>query len=164
MQCARHPKVETALSCGKCGTPICPDCLVAGPVGMRCRDCASLRSSVLYQVKPERFALATVLGLAAGTGIGLLLQAISGVFMFFLFFVGPAIGGFLGELILRATGRKRGIKLEVLAGASVVVGAVISQFISGGWYGLIHSPVRLVVYLVAVALTTAAAVGKIRYM
>jgi hypothetical protein len=118
MQCARHPKVETALSCGKCGTPICPDCSVVAPVGMRCRDCASMRSSPLYQVRPERFALAAVAGVAAGTLAGFVLQYVG----FFILFVAPMIGGFLGEVILRATGRKRGARLEFLAGASVVIG------------------------------------------
>jgi hypothetical protein len=164
MYCARHPKVETALSCGKCGTPICPDCSVSGPVGMRCRSCASLRTSSLYQVKPERFALATVLGLIVGTGIGVALQFISGVFFYFMFFAGPGVGGLLGEVILISTGRKRGLKLEILAGASVVAGAIISLFLSGGWLTLLHSPMRLVMYVIAVALTASAAVGRIRYM
>ena len=159
MQCARHPKVETALSCGKCGTPICPDCSVPGPVGMRCRDCASLRQSPLYQVRPERFVLAAVAGVAAGTLAGFVLQFIG----FFILFVAPMIGGLLGEVILRATGRKRGPRLEFLAGASVVVGAGLSLLISGGYWRLFN-PVSLVFFLLAVGLTTAAAVAKIRYL
>jgi uncharacterized membrane protein YeaQ/YmgE (transglycosylase-associated protein family) len=159
MQCARHPKVETALSCGKCGTPICPDCSVVAPVGMRCRDCASMRSSPLYQVRPERFALAAVAGVAAGTLAGFVLQYVG----FFILFVAPMIGGFLGEVILRATGRKRGARLEFLAGASVVIGAILSVLISGDFYRLTQ-PVSLVFFLLAVGLTAAAAVGKIRYL
>jgi hypothetical protein len=153
--CARHPKVETALSCGRCGTPICPDCSVPGPVGMRCRQCASLRSSPLYQVRPERFLLAAVAGLAAGTLAGFFLQRIG----FFILFVAPMVGGLLGEVILRATGRKRGPKLEFLAGASVVVGAALSVLLSGSLGGF-----RDLFFLLAVGLTAAAAVGKIRYL
>jgi Zn-dependent protease len=37
--CARHPDVETLLSCTRCGRPACPDCLVAGAVGNHCVDC-----------------------------------------------------------------------------------------------------------------------------
>lgn len=37
--CARHPGVETLLSCTRCGAPACPDCLVAGAVGSQCVDC-----------------------------------------------------------------------------------------------------------------------------
>lgn len=160
MQCARHPKVETALSCGKCAAPICPACAVAGPVGMRCRDCASLRSSPLYQVRPERWALATVAGLIAGTLAGVVLQHIG----FFILFVAPLIGGILGEAVLRATGRKGGQQLEWLAGASVVVGAGLSLLITGAWAAYIHNIGGGVFFLFAVGLTASAAVAKIRYL
>ncbi len=159
MRCARHPKVETALSCGRCDTPICPDCAVSAPVGMRCPACASQRSSPLYQVRPERFVLAAVAGIAAGTAAGFVLQFIG----FFILFVAPLIGGLLGEVVLRATGRKRGPRLEFLAGASVIVGAGLSVVLSGN-YGVFFNPFQLVFFLLAVGLTTAAAVGKIRYL
>lgn len=38
--CYRHPSRETGVSCSNCGKPICPDCMTATPVGMRCPDCA----------------------------------------------------------------------------------------------------------------------------
>ena len=38
--CYRHPNRETGVSCSNCGNPICPDCMTATPVGMRCPDCA----------------------------------------------------------------------------------------------------------------------------
>ncbi|WJW66975.1 hypothetical protein OZ401_000221 [Candidatus Chlorohelix allophototropha] len=38
--CKRHPTIETGLKCGRCGTPICPRCMVYTPVGVRCPDCA----------------------------------------------------------------------------------------------------------------------------
>jgi hypothetical protein len=169
MYCARHPKVETVLCCGRCMTPICPKCSVAGAVGMLCPNCASNRTAHIYQVRPERFALAALLGLVAGTIVGLALQMISGIFIFFMFFVASAIGGFLGELILRVTGRKRGPKIEFLAGLSVIGGAIISLAIKYGVFGLIslrflmvHS-LSLIWFLVAVGLTAAAAIGKIKY-
>lgn len=158
MRCARHPNVETALSCGRCDTPICPDCAVSGPVGMRCPACASIRSSPLYQVSATRMALAAVAGVAAGTLAGFVLQAIG----FFILFVAPLIGGLLGEVILRTTGRKRGPKLELLAGASVIVGAALSALLTGVFTHF--NPVSFGFFLLAVGLTTAAAVGKIRYM
>ncbi len=160
MQCARHPKVETALSCGKCGTPICPDCFVPVPVGMRCRDCASLRSSPMYQVPKERFALAAVAGLVAGTLAGVVLQHVG----FFILFIAPLIGGALGEVILRATNRKGGHTLEWLAGGSVVVGAGLSLLFTGLWRLYVHDPPGALFFLLAVGLTASAAVAKIRYL
>ena len=44
--CYRHPGRETAVSCSNCGKPICPDCMTATPVGMRCPDCARQRTPV----------------------------------------------------------------------------------------------------------------------
>ena len=41
MYCARHPKVETLLRCGRCDTPICPKCMVHAGVGIRCPECAA---------------------------------------------------------------------------------------------------------------------------
>lgn len=38
--CHRHPKVMTQLSCGRCDRPICDRCVVLGPAGPRCRECA----------------------------------------------------------------------------------------------------------------------------
>jgi membrane associated rhomboid family serine protease len=38
--CYRHPDRETGVSCSNCGNPICPDCMTATPVGMRCPECS----------------------------------------------------------------------------------------------------------------------------
>src|SRR5689334_2056542 len=42
--CYRHPNRETGVSCSNCGKPICPDCMTATPVGMRCPDCSRQRT------------------------------------------------------------------------------------------------------------------------
>jgi membrane associated rhomboid family serine protease len=44
--CYRHPDRETAVACSMCARPICPDCMTATPVGMRCPECASERTRV----------------------------------------------------------------------------------------------------------------------
>jgi membrane associated rhomboid family serine protease len=44
--CYRHPTRETGVSCSNCGRPICPDCMTATPVGMRCPECAGQRTRV----------------------------------------------------------------------------------------------------------------------
>jgi membrane associated rhomboid family serine protease len=38
LRCYRHPDRETMVSCTECGRGICPDCMVFGPVGIRCPD------------------------------------------------------------------------------------------------------------------------------
>jgi len=39
MHCYKHPLIETKISCGSCGRPLCPDCVMVGPVGVRCERC-----------------------------------------------------------------------------------------------------------------------------
>lgn len=163
MQCARHPKVETALSCGRCGTPICPDCAVAGAVGMICRDCASNRSADYYQIDPKRMPLVLVAGVAAGTVAGFLIQALAGAFFYFTCFLGPLIGAGVGQVVWRTAGRKRGLILEIIAGGSIVLGTAVALLLTGQWRYLLGNPISLAVFGVGVVLTVIAAVGKLRY-
>ncbi len=44
--CYRHPGRETNVACSRCARPICPDCMISTPVGMRCPECASQRTQV----------------------------------------------------------------------------------------------------------------------
>lgn len=120
MQCYRHPRVETNVSCGKCDRPICPRCMVAGPAGMRCPDCSSLRKTTLYQIPPHRIAFAAIAGLITGI-VGAFLMTIG----WFVFFLGPIYGGIVAEAVLRAAGRKRGRVLEVIGVGSIVLGALV---------------------------------------
>lgn len=41
--CNRHKKETTRITCGRCEKPICPQCAVHGPAGIRCSDCARNR-------------------------------------------------------------------------------------------------------------------------
>lgn len=44
--CYRHPDRETGVSCSSCGRPICTDCMIPTPVGMRCPECAKQKTKV----------------------------------------------------------------------------------------------------------------------
>jgi len=44
--CYRHTSRETGVSCSNCGNPICPDCMTATAVGMRCPDCSKQTTKV----------------------------------------------------------------------------------------------------------------------
>ena len=71
MQCAQHPKIETSLTCGKCEKPICPKCLVQTPVGIRCKECANLKSLPTYQVTTSYYFKAIGVGIGMGIICGL---------------------------------------------------------------------------------------------
>ena len=88
---------------------------------MRCPDCASLRGSALYQVHPGRLGLAVVAGLVTGLIGAIILTVVS----FFVFFIGPAYGTAVAEVVLRASGRKRGRIIETIGIGSIVFGALV---------------------------------------
>ncbi len=162
--CYRHPKVETLVRCGKCDRPICPNCMISGPAGMRCPDCASLRSTHLYQLHPARIALAAAASVIVGT-IGATIIFYVG---FFVFLLGPAYGAIVAEAVLRSTGRKRGPMVEVVGVGGIVAGAIIAI---GGRYhvffALAGAHPSLLIWLlwplVGVALAISTCYSRLKY-
>ena len=43
--CYRHSDRVSYISCTRCGRPVCPDCMVAAPVGFQCRACVASAAS-----------------------------------------------------------------------------------------------------------------------
>ncbi len=123
--CANHPQRETVLRCGKCLQPLCSDCLVHTPVGLRCRPCANIRPSPLYDVGPGLLLLATAAGLAAAVVGGFV------VFTFlrpFALWVSWAYGLAVGEAVSAAARHKRGPNLQLIAIVSILIGAVVGKY------------------------------------
>ena len=86
--CYRHPGRETAVSCSNCGRPICPDCMVYAPVGIKCPECAG---------QPAGAKAATRrIGRAAGAGTSALVtKTLIGVNVaVFLISIAQGSGGF----------------------------------------------------------------------
>ena len=54
--CHWHPTVSTGLSCGQCRRPICTDCMVQVPVGIRCRECGRAQPLPTFDVRPANYA------------------------------------------------------------------------------------------------------------
>lgn len=171
IHCARHPREETAISCASCGTPICPRCMVSTPVGMKCPDCGKVKNSVLFKVSPGRLALAGITAVAAGMAAALI-----GKIGCFVIFLSIPYGYFAGSMILKASGMKRGLKLEIIAGAAMIIGALAIQFTNpllttlslnaagrltyAPLFGALIDPF----FWIGVVLSTGAAVSKIRYL
>jgi len=131
--CVNHPHRETLLRCNKCGKPICPECAVRHPVGLRCRECAQLRRIPTYDLSPRHYAVALAAGLPSAV-VGVILGGILDRFLLI-----PFIGGFIpwiiafavglltAEAISRVTGYKRGVGLQVVAATCVVLGYFIGN-------------------------------------
>lgn len=147
-------------------------------MGMKCRECGLQHGGVLFTLSPGQAASALAVGLVFGVvaGWGVAFQSSFGFFMVFL---AVAYGTFAGEMILRASGRKRGIKMEVLAGVVLAVGAIGGRMVvaalliraSGGIrppLGVLDVIVHLVfpspIPLISLIIAIASAVGRIRYI
>ena len=117
MQCTWHPQAETLVRCGKCEQPICTKCMVAGPVGMRCRQCGRQNLDTVMRGSPAQYLLGTLCAL----GSAFLLGWMSHVLVFWL---GTIYGYLVGEATLRGGGRKRGLGMQVIAGLAAAVGSL----------------------------------------
>lgn len=136
--CARHPDVETGLACGRCGTPICPKCLVYTPAGTRCPTCATIGRPKMYVLGPLDYAkavgTAVVVGLVLGVPAALVFGPSGRLGIFSLLLggaVGYGVGIALGEALNLVTGRKRGREMQMIATGGVLLVA-LTRFIASG--------------------------------
>jgi hypothetical protein len=160
MQCARHPKVETELTCGRCETPICPRCAVFTDVGARCPTCAPARKlpqfevGFVYLLRGAAAALGT--GAALGAAWGALLPGGIG-------FLGLFMAAFLGYAIAEAvsvvTNRKAGTALQVVAAAGALAAYLVRNLVIGD--GLL--PTDDLFGYIAVIVAGAVAISRLRY-
>ena len=161
MRCANHPDVETNLSCGKCGKPICPRCMVSTPVGARCQECARPHKLPTFSVTTRYYLRA----IGAGLGMAVVGGAVWGVIEWQITFfslnllLAPAVGYGIGEVISLAVNRKRGTKLAIIAGAAVAISYLVTFLFPGGLpYGLY----TILYHLLALALGIFVAVTRLR--
>lgn len=105
--CAVHTDKEATLRCIRCDRYMCSQCVVQSPVGYICRQCARRTEDKFFNAAstdtPVIFLVCAVL-----TGIGAALVSATGFPIIFLLLFGLPIGGFIGEMALRATQRRRG--------------------------------------------------------
>ena len=134
--CAQHSETPTNLRCSRCDKPVCPQCMVQAPVGIRCQEHGQPTKLPTYDVTAGYI----VRGVAAGVGIGILGGLILGIvgaftnlffipYVFTLAMVG--LGYLVGEGISRATNKKRGQPLVIAAVVGVLAAFAIVTAFSG---------------------------------
>lgn len=175
--CPRHPKVETELRCASCGELICSQCMVITPVGAKCRDCGTSKGSRQFSLTPFQTVSAVGVGLLMGAVAGWAVEYYLGIF--FTLFLSFAYGGFAGEMIMRASGRKRGVRMEIIAGVTLVAGALLGRVIVAATLlaipGQAHPEMGLlqVIYdliapspipIIALGVIVVSAVSRMRYL
>lgn len=125
--CTWHPDRETRLRCNRCSRPMCPECAVRHPVGLRCKECIKETRSPIYNVEVRDYLIAGLVGVLLATIAGLIMPFVTGFgfFGFILaFLIGPSVGAGIADLMGRVV-RKRGRGLGILAAACLVLGVML---------------------------------------
>jgi hypothetical protein len=119
LYCINHPKRATLLRCNKCLQPICTQCAVRTPVGMRCPACARRNRSPLYVARPQHYAVAVVVALVLSLVAGALAAQLG---LWIAFFLAAPVGAIIAEGVLRTT-KKRGRAMQVITAVCIALGA-----------------------------------------
>ena len=160
MRCARHPKVETQLACGRCETPICPKCMVMTDVGARCPACAPARKLPQFEIGPVYMLRGLGAAVAAGAAVGALWGAlVPDAFGFFIIFIGIGLGYAIAEPVSWATNHKAGPPLQAVAAAGVILAYGVRSVIAFDTFFPSDDLFGYVALVVAVVV----AVNRLRY-
>ncbi|MCC6484580.1 MAG: hypothetical protein IT209_07010 [Armatimonadetes bacterium] len=160
MKCARHPKVDTELTCTVCGTPICPDCAVPAAVGFKCPRCARPDRTV-YDIPPPLLIRCIAATLATSVAAWMFAPMIP-------FFGAIIVGYAVGHVALVSSGRRAGSTVEAVAVVSILIGlfgpAIMSAIAAGGSANFlaVFGPGNIWSYIGA-AIAIFVALGRLRY-
>ena len=164
VRCARHPEVETTLRCGKCGTPICPRCMVETPVGARCPDCAKLYKLPTYRMSSGYYlrAIGAALGIAIVVGLiwGVIDRfLLSYFFGFFSLILAAGVGYAIGEVVSLAVNRKRGTPLAVIGSLAMLIAYLVDIFTFGT---IPYHPLAIIFDIIGIGIGIYMAVNRLR--
>lgn len=149
MVCYRHPDRETRLRCNQCDRPMCTECAVKTPTGYRCKECVRGHQKKFDTAEPTDYVFGIVIAAVLAYLGGFVTQFLG----FFIFFVAPAIGIGIAEIVRMVIRRRRSKRLfQAVAGAAVlgalakVLPGVIIGFLVGSFnlFGLIWTAVYVV--------------------
>ena len=130
--CSYHPNVRTGLRCSRCGKPICPQCAVRTPVGLRCPECAGVRGLPTYRTSASSLVRGAGAGLLVAIGVAVLWR----FFPAWEFYLCLLLGFGTVEAMARFSGNKRGADLQLLAMGIVTIGLVLSRVLLAQRFGV----------------------------
>jgi len=131
VKCSRHPDVETNLTCGRCGTPICPKCLVQTPVGSRCPKCAGIKKLPTFTITPMQYVKALGVGLVMAIALGIVWTVLRDIIPFLSLLLAIGMGYTMGEVISRSVNRKRGRWLQLIGGLCIAFSYMVVVYSDG---------------------------------
>lgn len=138
--CHYHPNVETLVSCGRCGKPLCPGCVGHGATGVRCKECLRQSPRALGLATGRHIARATVIALVVSLALG----AGFGIFGWRGGVSGLVLGFVVGSAAFLGSRRHRDVSIQVVAVMAALVGVVVATRLTGGLFSrAAHLPTRV---------------------
>ena len=108
---------------------MCPDCAVPTPVGYRCKQCVRQHDDKFFSASQNDYVIiAAASSIISAIAAAIVLQI--GIPSLFLIFIAIPLGGFVSEIGLRLTQRRRGRQSANIAAASVVIGGLVGALIN----------------------------------
>ena len=137
--CFFHPDEETGLSCSRCDRPICVRCMVQAPVGIRCRECASVQKLPTFDVQPSFYMRAVLVGGTVAILTGLAWGFIVGMlpYPYLAGLLSLLVGYAIGESISLVTNRKRANGLAVLSACYITLSLLAAWVVNDDMFDLI---------------------------
>ncbi len=132
VRCSHHPNTLTRLRCSRCGKPICPQCSVRTPVGLRCPECAGVRGLPTYPTGLDALVKAAGIGLVLAVAIGYIWSR----YPEWGFYLALVLGFSISESMAWAVKGKRGVDLQVLGIVLVLIALVLSRYLLFDRFGL----------------------------
>lgn len=156
--CYRHPSRMTALRCGSCDRPVCVDCAVHAPVGIKCRDCARLPRQARAEIPTVALVRAVAAGVALAMLAGVLFHSVYLGFSFFTLILGFIVGAGIAEGVRIASGGFRGQRIASISATSAFAGVawpVVYRVIQIGPSVLEHQYAAIGLVVAAIAAVSA---------
>jgi hypothetical protein len=155
LYCKNHPERETGLRCKNCNEPICASCAKRTPTGYICPEC--------QRDQGRKFDTATMLDYFVGFTIAAVMSLIGSFIAtfigWFIFFIAPAVGIAIAEVVRAAVGRRRSKLLFQVVTAGVAVGGLASSLgalmaVFFGSFGALLGLLWPAIYIVLAASST----------
>jgi hypothetical protein len=122
LTCFYHPDRETRVTCGRCGRPLCPDCVRHGATGVRCQECITPSPRERGLANPQQIRNAALAAFGTAVAGGLALAVIGWVS-----FLPSALLGFaVGAVAFLASGRHRDVTIQAAAAVMALAGILLA--------------------------------------
>ena len=106
----------------------------------RCKECIKGQQKIFITAKPQDYLIGFV-GAFIGMAVG---QLIGNAFGFFILFIAPLVGGFIGDILLRLVGKRRSPNLNRIILVGGILGGLVPNFptilvmLMGGGFALAY--------------------------